>query len=178
LRVGDILTLQWKDISWERKEIIRRCLKNGKQVILPVQGDFLIALEREYQTRSPRDEEPVLLDPETGQAFEYEDYRKFLMQLGVRAGVIHVHPHRFRPTFAIDMLLKLGDVYDVARLLADTVAVVERHYLPYVEALRMRARVRMIDGHGLEEFSIKKRADQNEPTGSEEPAGIPAKALP
>ena len=47
------------------------------------------------------------------------------LALGRRAGVVKVHPHRFRDTLAVDMLLKGATPYDLAKTLGDTVAVVE-----------------------------------------------------
>jgi integrase len=70
--------------------------------------------------------------------------------LGKRAGVSHVHPHRFRDTFAVDLLLKGASVYDVAKLLGDTVETVEKYYAPYVRELRERARRFVESQEGLE----------------------------
>jgi hypothetical protein len=40
--------------------------------------------------------------------------------------------------------------YDVAKLLGDTVATVEKHYAPFVKELRHRARRIMDNGEGIE----------------------------
>jgi integrase len=73
-----------------------------------------------------------------------------MLALGRRAGVPHVHPHRFRDTFAVDMLLKGASPYDVAKILGDTVKTVEDHYAPFVKELRDRARRLMDNSEGLE----------------------------
>lgn len=59
-----------------------------------------------------------------------------MLALAVRAEVTRAHPHRFRDTLAVDMLLKGASPYDVAKTLGDTVGVVEEHYAPYVKELR------------------------------------------
>ena len=63
-----------------------------------------------------------------------------LYETAARAGVAHSHPHRFRDTFAVDLLCAGAGVYDVARMLGDTVETVEKHYAPLVPALRERVR--------------------------------------
>jgi integrase len=73
-----------------------------------------------------------------------------MLALGKRAGVRDARPHRYRDTFAVDMLAKGETPYDVAKLLGDTVATVEKHYAPVVKELRDRARRFMENGQGLE----------------------------
>ena len=64
------------------------------------------------------------------------------------------HPHRFRDTFAVDMLARGASPYDVAKLLGDEIATVEKHYAEFVKELRERVR-RMMESNegGLEAFS-------------------------
>jgi site-specific recombinase XerD len=64
--------------------------------------------------------------------------------------VPHAHPHRFRDSFAVDLLRAGAGVYDVARMLGDTVETVEKHYAPFVPALRERVRRILESGAGLE----------------------------
>ena len=48
------------------------------------------------------------------------------------------HPHRFRDTLAVDMLLRGASPYDVTKMLGDTIETVEKHYAPFVKELRQR----------------------------------------
>jgi len=73
-----------------------------------------------------------------------------MLAVGTRAGVPDAHPHRYRDTFAVDLLTRGASPYDVAKLLGDTVATVENHYTPFVKELRDRARRIMENGEGLE----------------------------
>lgn len=66
------------------------------------------------------------------------------------------HPHRFRDTFAVDMLARGASPYDVAKLLGDTVDTVEKHYAPFVKELRERTRWIMENGEGLEITGTKR----------------------
>lgn len=71
--------------------------------------------------------------------------------------MIHAHPHRFRDSFAVDLLCAGAGVYDVARMLGDTVETVEKHYAPFVPALRERVRRIMESGNGLENATLAKK---------------------
>ena len=46
------------------------------------------------------------------------------------------HPHQLRDTCAVWYIRKGALIQDVAKMLGDTVAMVERHYLPYIEELK------------------------------------------
>jgi hypothetical protein len=69
--------------------------------------------------------------------------------------VPNAHPHRFRDSFAVDLLCAGAGVYDVAKMLDDTVETVETLYAPFVPALRERVRRIMESGGGLEATGTK-----------------------
>jgi site-specific recombinase XerD len=73
-----------------------------------------------------------------------------MLAVGRRAEVLDAHPHRFRDSFAVDLLSRGASPYDVAKLLGDTVDTIEKHYAPFVRELRERARRIMETGEGLE----------------------------
>ena len=56
------------------------------------------------------------------------------------------------------MLARGASPYDVAKLLGDTVATIERHYTPFVKELRERTRRIMENGEGLEKTDCTKFA--------------------
>ncbi len=87
-----------------------------------------------------------------------------MVALGKRAGVPDGHPHRFRDTFAGDMMASGARPYDVAKLLGDTIETVEKHNAEFVRELRGRVR-RMMESTegGLEAFSKPSKS----PTSSE-----------
>ncbi len=83
--------------------------------------------------------------------------------MGKRAGVLDAHPHRFRDTLAVDMLSRGASLYDVAKILADMIETVERHYAPLTKELRDRVRGLIDNDEGLEKTDSTKIA-QSEPT--------------
>jgi integrase len=111
---------------------------------------LLFVLELERDRRNPEPEERVLLNPATGKPLTRPRLYQRMLALGRRAGVLEAHPHRFRDTFAVDLLARGASPYDVAKLLGDTVETIEKHYAPFVRELRERARWIMEKGEGLE----------------------------
>jgi integrase len=118
-------------------------------VVLPIHEELFFALQVERDRRSPKPYDRVLINPGTNRPLTRPRLYQRFQALGRRACVPNVHPHRFRETFAVDMLAKGASPYDVAKLLGDTVATVEMHYAPFVKELRDRARKIMESGEGL-----------------------------
>jgi integrase len=150
LRGSDVVGLRWGEIDWETREINRLTLKRRKRVILPIHQELFFALEAERDQRNPQGEDRVLLNPETDRPLTRPRLYERMLSLGRRAKVLDAHPHRFRDTFAVDLLSRGASPYDVAKLLGDTVDTVEKHYAPFVRELRERARHIMEAGEGLE----------------------------
>jgi site-specific recombinase XerD len=154
LRPRDAIDLSWQEVSLDRRVIERLCHKNNKRVSIPILEDenLLVALDAERKRRNPLPSEPVLLHPATGRAFTYPQLWALIVDLGKRAGIPDASPYRFRGTFAVEMLLRSNNPYYVANLLGDTMAIVERHYMPYVRELREHSRLILEGGVGLRGF--------------------------
>ncbi len=150
LRGFDATDLRWADIDMKDRMLSRLTHKRGKQVWIPLHPELLFALEAEMARRQPRPGDHVLLNPDTTKPMSRPRLYERMLALGRRAEVTRAHPHRFRDTLAVDMLLKGASPYDVAKTLGDTVAVVEEHYAPYVKELRERTRRIMESPDGIE----------------------------
>jgi len=66
-----------------------------------------------------------------------DNWRRRFAQVFQRAGIEGGHPHRFRDTFAVDLLLRGVPVDQVSALLGHcSVKIAEQHYLAFVAARR------------------------------------------
>jgi integrase len=156
LRGSDAVALTWQEIDWDEREIDRLTQKRRKRVVLPIPQELLFALEAERDRRKPQLDDRILVNPSTGKAMTRPRLYERMLGVGRRAGVPDAHPHRYRDTFAVDLLARGASPYDVAKLLGDTVATVEKHYAPFVKELRDRARSIMENGEGLEKTHYSK----------------------
>ena len=150
LRGSDAVRLTWGEVHFDRKEIERVTQKNQKRVILPIYSELLFFLDAEHERRKPQSSDLVLMNPGTGRPLTRPRLYQRMLSLGRRAGVSNAHPHRFRDTLAVDMLVKGANPYDVAKMLGDTIGTVEKHYVPFVRELRERVRLILETGLGIE----------------------------
>jgi integrase len=153
-RGSDAVGLTWSEVRFEKREIIRLTQKRKRLVTVPIHVELLFALETEFARRNPLPTDRVLLLPD-GRPFHRPKLYSRMLALGRRAGVPQANPHRFRDTLAVDLLCAGAGIYDVAQTLGDTVETVERHYAPFVPALRERVRRIMESGEGLEGTGTK-----------------------
>ncbi len=152
MRGSDIVGLTWEDVYFDRREIERITQKRRKPVIIPIHSELLFALDNEYERRQPEPDDQVLPQTrERGRMTRPRLYQR-CKAMGRRAGIEDAHPHRFRDTFAVDMLARGATPYDVAKLLGDEIATVEKHYAPFVRELRERVRALMETGEGIHQY--------------------------
>jgi Phage integrase family len=153
--------------AWVQKSTVRlQGSPTDASVVLPLHPELLFALEAERDSRKAQPTDHVLVNPVTGQPLTRPRLYQRTVALGQRAGVTHVHPHRFRDTFAVDLLLRGASPYDVAKMLGDTIETVEKHYMPFVRELRERVRRILENGAGLEEVAAiapETQADTKKP---------------
>jgi integrase len=124
LRVSDAVQLQWKHVHFGRGtngEIEILTQKRSKVAIVPLSSELRENLETLHSERKPSSEDRVLWNPETD--VPYAD-RAILTRRAIalceRAG-IKGSAHCFRDTFACDMLTRGIGIFEVAKMLADTV---------------------------------------------------------
>ena len=156
-RRSDVVDARWGEVHFDTKEIQRVTIKRGKEVFVPITKELFSVLRKEYKHRMPKPTDQIVLNSNTGMPFGYWPLGTRLHDLGNRAGVRNVHPHRFRSTFAVDLLLRGVPLPSVARILGDTVDMIVEHYLPYVDELKEHARLTLGRNKGIEQFATQQR---------------------
>ena len=155
----------WAEVDWEAREINRLTQKRKKRFVLPISEELFLALEAERDRRAPKPDERILVNLYTDEPMTRPELYQRMVALGKCAGVPEAHPHRYRDTFAVDMLARGASPYHVVKLLGDTVATVEKHYAPFVKELRERTRRIMDSGEGFEKTHCTSFAQPVEPKG-------------
>jgi integrase len=137
LRIGDVIELKKADVDGAYLNLVAR--KNNASLRLPIHTELREALNAHEQQQSAKQQQsPYLFTTDTGCAIVGLD--KHLRRLWKACGVAGGHAHRFRDTFAVQLLEKGASLYDVAKLLGIDGRVVEMHYSPYVKELQERGR--------------------------------------
>jgi integrase len=116
MRGSDVVKLTWSEIHFDRREIERVTQKRKKKVIIPIQSDLLAVLEMEHARQNPAPTHNVLLHPSSRSPMTRRRLYHRMLSLGKRTAVPDAHPHRFRDTFAVDMLARGASPYDEAKI--------------------------------------------------------------
>ena len=166
LRVGELTALELDDLGFETQRLQVQCGKGGKGRVVRFgdQAREAIAL---YVHRFRGTEPGRLFLTCRGMALRTNAVRTIFRDLSHKAGVDHVHPHRFRHTFATWAIELHAREIDVQYLLGhSTPAMVRRYTATYDAEKPARA-------HAM--FSP---ADHLEARLSPKCDGSPAEALP
>lgn len=161
LRGSDAVKLTWGEVNLHAREIVRVTQKRRKRVVIPISQELLFRLEVECNRQSPGPSDRVLVNPATGKSMTRPRLYQRMKALGVRSGVADVHPHRFRDTFAVDMLVRGIGMFEVAQMLGDDVATVEKYYATFIPELRNRVRNLMNNGEGIAKLDCTSSARSN-----------------
>jgi site-specific recombinase XerD len=103
--------------------------KGAKERYIPFSARTGQTLWRYLATRKDSTAGDPLFITKDGNAMTRMRLHKILAQIGERAGVADVHPHRFRHTFAINYLRNGGDPWTLQMLLGHATMEMVRNYL-------------------------------------------------
>lgn len=125
LRIRDVVQLKRSMVSEEF--ITLRTHKNGKPVQLPLHADVKVGL-----AKMPAGEY-FFWSGEGNPKSCVGDWQRTLRRLSAVSGV-HIHAHRWRHTFATELLSKGVPVSEVAAILGNSPRIVEKHYSQWISS--------------------------------------------
>ncbi len=135
IRAGELSRLERSDVDMNSGVIQIRPYKSGiksKPRTIPI-GTGTRKIIWRYLTERDDKYQPVFAT-KNGDVVTTENLLLLIRRLGIRAGVVGAHPHRFRHTFAITFLRNGGDVFTLQRLLGHSSLEIVRHYLNLADA--------------------------------------------
>jgi integrase/recombinase XerD len=126
LRIRDVVVLPWERL--DETHITLRTQKNGKPVKIRIHPDVAKALTKLAPTGTY-----IFWSGEGNPKSAVGDWQRTLRRLGELAGV-HIHAHRWRHSFAIELLSKGIPVSEVAAILGNSPRIVEKHYNQFIQS--------------------------------------------
>jgi integrase/recombinase XerD len=121
LRIRDVVQLRSDAVKGEF--ITLRTQKNGKPVKLPLHPEIKLEANGEYFFWSGEGNPKSCVG----------DWQRTLRRLSILSAV-HIHAHRWRHTFATDLLSKGIPVSEVAAILGNSPRIVEKHYSQWISS--------------------------------------------
>lgn len=131
LRLSDAALLRRDRLNLHSRKMLLRTEKTGAPVYLTLHADAVAAL-----AALPAEGPYFFWSGKGKKTSHFESCRRTFDRILKRAGV-NGHPHRFRDTFAVELLLQGVDIRTVQRLLGhQSLRTTEKFYAPYVAAFQ------------------------------------------
>jgi len=136
VRVGELIRMQISDVNVENAELhvmpYRSGLKSRPRTI-PLGIQTRKAIWRYINSRELKHPDSWLIVSKDERQLSPNAVQHVLRDIGGRAGVENVHPHRFRHTFAIEYLRNGGDIFTLKRILGHASLKTVEYYLSLVQ---------------------------------------------
>jgi site-specific recombinase XerD len=138
MRASEVCSITARTVDLKNKRIWVMG-KGDKERSLPISAETAKALWAYMSSRSEAKASAPLFVTRDGRPMDRVVLLEMLSDLGTKAGVMDVHPHRFRHTFAINFLRNGGNVYELQMALGHTTLEMVRRYLALAETDLERA---------------------------------------
>jgi integrase/recombinase XerD len=121
MRVGELGRLNIKDVDLETGNIyispFGSSRRKTKSRVVPIGKAARRAIWHYLAGREDTQSEDPLFISELGNRVDADSVRHLLVDLGNKAGVKNLHPHRLRHTFAVEYLRNGGDIFTLQMIL-------------------------------------------------------------
>jgi site-specific recombinase XerD len=139
LRASELCDLEMRDYNGDTGRLHVRHGKGDKARAVYLGARAQQALWRYLADRPVRNAASPLFATRTARPLNRTNLLHHLQRIGRNAGVDHVHPHRFRHTFAVQFLRNGGNVFELQRILGHERLDTVRVYLALAEVDIARA---------------------------------------
>lgn len=113
-RISEVIQLNKTDVDFQKKQC-KVLGKGNKERIVYIDDVTALLLLRYFSER--KDKSEALFAGKGTSCIGAQGVRKMLVDLGKRAGVENVHPHRFRRTLATNLIFRGMPIQEVAKIL-------------------------------------------------------------
>lgn len=128
IRASELVLIRDESIDWDRG-LVRVLGKGAKERQVPVSARTLRSIRRYQRGRdkSAIENPPTVFLNHVGDSLTTSGLLQLLERLGKRTG-LHVHPHKFRHSFAVHALRNDAREFDIQDCLGHTTLYMTKHY--------------------------------------------------
>ncbi len=129
MRSSELCSIQLKHVDLRNRKIKIVEGKGDKDRVVPLSARTCKAIWKYLATREHKEPVDYLFTSKHEYPLSKHALNKLMTRLGKRADVPHVHPYRFRHTFAITYLRNGGDPFTLQHILGHSDMTMTRRYL-------------------------------------------------
>ena len=128
MRASELCILKVHDLNWVTSHV-KVIGKGKKERLIPFSTETAKVINEYLSTRKNLSPSSPIFALKSGKPLDRYELRKTLAELGEKAGVSRVYPHRFRHTFAIQFLRNGGNIYTLQEILGHSTLDMVKRYL-------------------------------------------------
>lgn len=158
MRISDVVTLSRDHIKGNY--IVKRAIKNNALLRIEIPVIVMQALEALPHPKAAARESRMYFAGQGNLRSLVKGAERLLWSVFARSEVKGAYPHRFRHTFASELLAKGEPIEVVADLLGDSVNVVRKHYRKWMEEWQIRkdkATRKLSEDHKIDSTNLRQQ---------------------